>query len=158
MKTITDLFLYSERILEEKKREKLIVELKAPKVKISPKELEQVMGYASQIEQKDFFTERLKFHIILISSTINISAHFRIKGNQKGKDDPYFYFENDTGNIRVSVMKWSDLLENNKRKFKYMESELKTQDISVQEIVERDFKEIDFQNLKSVLKKVVFQE
>jgi hypothetical protein len=158
LKSITDLFLYSEKIVDEEKREILIVELKAPKVKISPKELEQVMGYANQIEKKDFYTEKLKFHIILISSNINQEANFRLKGAQKGKNDPHFYFENEVGNIRVSVMKWSDLIESNKRKFKYMASKLKTKDVSVQEILERDFSEIDFQNLKSKLTKVTIPE
>lgn len=51
IKSITDLFMYSEKILDVKHREVLVVELKAPKVKISPKELQQVMKYAREIEK-----------------------------------------------------------------------------------------------------------
>lgn len=71
---------------------------------------------------------------MLISSSINDKAKFRIKGQQKGKEDPYFYFENESGNIHVSVMKWSDLIETNKRKLKYMANVLKTKDISVHDL------------------------
>lgn len=158
IRSITDLFLYSERIIDEKKREVLIVELKAPKVKLSPKELEQVMTYANEIESKDFFSDNIQFHIVLISSAINDKAKFRIKGQQKGKEDPYFYFENEAGNIHVSVMKWSDLIETNKRKLKYMANVLKTKDISVQGKIETDFKEIEFKKVRSFLRKVSIQE
>jgi hypothetical protein len=158
LKTITDLFLYSEKIIDEKKREVLIVELKAPKVKLSPKELEQVMGYANDIESRDFFSNNIHFHIILIGSSINDKAKFRLKGAQKGKDDPYFYFENDSGNIRVSVMKWADLLETNKRKLKYMSTQLKTKDISIQKRIEKDFNEIEFKKVRSFLRNVSIQE
>lgn len=158
LKSITDLFLYSERIIDEKKREVLVVELKAPRVKISPKELEQVMGYANEIETKDFFSDNIHFHLILISSSINDKARFRIKGQQKGKDDPYFYFENESGNIKVSVMKWSDLIETNKRKLKYMSNVLKTKDVSIQQKIESDFKEIEFKKVRSVLRKVSIQD
>ncbi|MBN8837194.1 MAG: ATP-binding protein [Sphingobacteriia bacterium] len=158
LKTITDLFLYSEKIIDEKKREVLIVELKAPKVKLSPKELDQVMGYANDIETKDFFSNNIHFHIVLIGSSISDKARFRIKGQQKGKDDPYYFFENETGNIRISVMKWADLLENNKRKLKYMSAQLKTKDISIQERIEKDFSEIEFKKVRSFLRTVSIQD
>lgn len=56
--------------------------------------------YASEIETKDFFSDRINFHIILISSSIGDNARFRIKGQQKGKEDPHCYFENEDGNIK----------------------------------------------------------
>jgi hypothetical protein len=158
LRSITDLFLYSERIIDEKKREVLIVELKAPRVKISPKELEQVMGYANEIGTKDFFSDSIHFHIVLISSCINEKARFRIKGQQKGKDDPYFYFENESGNIKISVMRWSDLIETNKRKLKYMSAVLKTKDIDIQQKIESEFKEIEFKKVRSFLRKVNIQD
>lgn len=39
VKSITDLFMYCDRIMDIESREVLIVELKAPKVKLSPKEV-----------------------------------------------------------------------------------------------------------------------
>lgn len=154
IKSITDLFMYSEKILDYDKREVLIVELKAPKVKISPKELGQVMKYAREIEKKGFFSKKIRFKILLVSSEINSEAGFDIKGRQKGQDNPYYYFENEDKNIEILVIKWSDLIENVKRKLKYMSAILKTKDVDVQEKAKRDFEDIDFGKTSSTLKKV----
>ncbi len=154
VKSITDLFMYNERVLDYKRREVLIVELKAPKVKISPKELGQVMKYAREIEKLSALSQNINFKILLISSDINNDAKFDITGRQKDADNPYFYFKNEDKNIEIWVMRWSDLIENVKRKLKYMSNLLETRDIDVQEKAMRDFKEIDFGRVSSTLKKV----
>jgi len=154
IKSITDLFMYSEKILDYNKREVLIVELKAPKVKISPKEIGQVMKYAREIEKKGFFSKKINYKILLVSSEINSEAEFDIKGRQIGKENPYFYFENEDKNIEIWIIKWSDLIENVKRKLKYMSAILKTKDVDVQEKATKDFEEIDFGRTSSTLKKV----
>lgn len=154
IKSITDLFLYSEKIIDEEKREVLVIELKAPKVKISPKELEQVMTYAQEIESRPFFSENISFHIILIGTEINNKAKFRIKGNQKNSNKPFFFFENERGNIVVSVMKWSDLIEQNKRRLKYLSYVLNIKDVTVHDKIEKDFKDIELGKVKSILRTV----
>ncbi|MDR2344435.1 MAG: ATP-binding protein [Planctomycetaceae bacterium] len=148
IKSITDLFMFNERIIDEKHREVLIVELKAPKVKISPKELGQVMKYATEIRKSPITPITVKFKILLVSSEINSDAAFQIKGKE---DNPFFYFEHK--NVEICVMKWADLLENLKRKLKYMSAVLKTKDIDVQEKINRDFADIDISEIKSNLKK-----
>ena len=90
IKSITDLFLYNERIIDFKKREVLVVELKAPKVKISPKELEQVMKYATEIDKLDSISSNVNFKILLISSSINPDAQYRINGDRANEENPYF--------------------------------------------------------------------
>lgn len=152
IKSITDLFMFTEKIIDQKHREVLVVELKAPKVKISPKELGQVMKYAAEIERSPVTSKNVKFKILLVSSEINADATFQIKGKD---DNPYFYFENKDGNIEIWVMKWADILENLKRKLKYMSAVLQTKDVDVQEKASRDFAEIDFGKISSTLKKVV---
>lgn len=155
VKSITDLFMYSEKILDMDKREVLIVELKAPKVKISPKELDQAMRYAQEIEEMGVFPDRLKYKVVLVSSEINKRAKFDIKGRQGNNEaNPYFYFKNEPGNIEVWVIKWSDLIENVKRRLKYMSNILETKDVDVQEKAIRDFADIDFDKVSSTLKKV----
>jgi len=156
VKSITDLFMYSEKILDMNKREVLIVELKAPKVKISPKELDQVMRYAQEIEELGVFPDRLNYKILLVSSDINKRAKFDMKGRQEnnGNPNPYFYFKNEQGNIEIWIIKWSDLIENVKRKLKYMSNILETKDVDVQEKAKRDFEHIDFEKVSSTLKKV----
>lgn len=154
IKSITDLFLYSEKILDQDKREVLIVELKAPKVKISPKEIDQVMKYAQEIEEMGVFPDRLNYKILLVSSDINKRAKFDIEGRQKGQNNPYFYFKNEQGNIEVWVIKWSSIIENVKRKLKYMSHILETKDVDVQDKAMKDFEDIDFGKTSSTLKKV----
>jgi len=151
IKSITDLFLYSEKVIDHKHREVLIVELKAPKVKISPKELGQVMKYATEIEKSPITPTGVKFKILLVSSEINNDASFQIKGKE---DNPYFYFENKDKNIEIGVMKWADIIENLKRKLNYMSAQLKIKDVDIQEKVSKDFAEIDFGKISSTLKKV----
>lgn len=154
IKSITDLFMYNERVLDYKRREVLIVELKAPKVKISPKEIAQAMKYAREVEKSGSFSRDINFKILLISSEINGDAQFELDARQKGEDNPYFYFRNESKNIEIWIMKWSDLIENTKRKLKYMSNILQTKDIDVQEKAIRDFKDIDFGRTSSTLKKV----
>jgi len=146
--------MYNERILDYKRREVLVVELKAPKVKISPKEIGQVMKYAREIEKSSSVSRDINFKILLISSDINDDAQFDITGRQKREDNPYFYFRNEDKNIEIWIMKWSDLIENTKRKLKYMANILQTKDIDVQEKAKRDFEDINFNKVSSTLKKV----
>jgi hypothetical protein len=153
-KSITDLFLYSEKPLDEIRREVLIVELKAPKVKLSTKELEQVMTYARQVEESSFYSEDIAFHIILIGSEIGKAAKFQLKGITKPRENPFFYFQNETKNITISVIKWSNLIESNKRKLGYLSSRLKIKDVNVEEKIRTDFEEIEFTKVRSVLRKV----
>ena len=153
--SITDLFMYNERILDYKKREVLIVELKAPKVKISPKELLQVMKYAREIEKSKVVSKDINFKILLISSEINDLAQFDINGRQESNNNPYFYFINENKNIEVQVMKWCDLIEGLKRKLNYMSNILHVKDIDVQEKAAKDFEDIDFGKYNSSLKKVI---
>lgn len=154
IKSITDLFIYNERILNSQQREVLIVELKAPKVKISPKELGQAMKYAREIEQLNAVSDKIKIKILLISSDINTAAKFDIKGRQNNTDNPYLYFENESRNIQIWVMKWCDLIEDVKRKLTYMSNLLKTKDVDVQEKAQRDFEGIDMSRINSTLRKV----
>lgn len=154
VKSITDLFMYNERILDYKKREVLIVELKAPKVKISPKEITQVMKYAREIEKLSSLSSNINYKILLISTEINTDAKFEINGRQKNEDNPYFYFQNENKNIEVWIMKWSELIENIKRKLKYMSNILETKDFDVQEKAKRDFEDIELGKTSSTLRKI----
>jgi len=154
VKSITDLFMYCDRIIDQDVREVLIVELKAPKVKISPKEVSQAMKYAREIEELGVFPDGNVYKILLISSEINSQIKYEMNGRKKNNSNPYLYHRNDNGNIEVWVMKWSDILENLKRKLKYMANVLNIKDVDVQEKATKDFEEIDFSKVSSTLKKV----
>lgn len=152
-KSITDLFMYSEKILDCNKREVLIVELKAPKVKISQIELSQAMRYAREIEESGQTPQTVNFKIILVSSDISSAGQYQIKGEE---NNPFLYFRSKSNRVEVWVMKWSDLIERQKRKLKYLSNSLNIKDVDVQEKATRDFEEIDFQRTSATLKQVKF--
>jgi DNA-binding transcriptional ArsR family regulator len=152
VRSITDLFFYSEKPIDSERREVLIVELKAPKVRLSNKELEQVMTYAFEIENSKFYSAKINYKIILVGSSINKRALSTIKGNSKNKPNhPYFYWENEQGNILVEVMKWPDLIENTKRKLNYLANKIKLKDKSIATSVTEEFENIEHAKLKSTL-------
>ena len=70
------------------------------------------------------------------------------------QDNPYLYFRSKNKNIEIWVMKWSDVIENIKRKLKYMSAILEVKDVDVQEKASKDFEEINFGRTSSTLKKV----
>lgn len=150
-KSITDLFMYSERIIDCDHREVLVVELKAPKVKISAKELGQAMKYAREIEQSGFTPQNVKFKILLISSDISDTAKYEIHGENS---NPFFYFRSSSSRVEIWVMKWSDLLERQKRRLNYLATTLNIKDVDVESMAKRDFEDISFQSTKASLKSV----
>ena len=150
-KSITDLFMYSEKIIDCEKREVLIVELKAPKVKISATELAQAKRYAKEIEESGQTPQHVNFKVLLVGSDISDSGKYEINGE---KNNPFFYFRSNSGRVEVWVMKWSDLIERQKRKLKYLSTSLEIKDVDIQEKVAKDFEEIDFQRTSSILRQV----
>lgn len=150
-KSITDLFMYSERILDCEHREVLVVELKAPKVKISAKELAQVKKYAREIENSGFTPQNVNFKILLVSSDISETAKYEIKGDNS---NPFVYFKSQSLRVEIWVMKWSDVIERQKRKLNYLSANLNIKDVDVEAMAKKDFKDIHFQNSHSTLKTV----
>ena len=109
------------------------------------------MKYATEVEKSSITPKNLKFKILLVSSDINDDASFQIKGDL---DNPYLYFKSKSSNVEVWVMKWADVLENLKRKLKYLSHALNVKDIDIQEKIQSDFNNIDFNHIYSTLKKV----
>ena len=153
-KSITDLFLYSEKIKDEDEKEILIVELKAPRVKISPKEIEQAEKYAYEIENQGRFSDQLQYTIILVSSDLNGRGRHKFKGSNKNFNHPYLYWQNENENISIWIVKWSDLFNILKRKLHYMSKGLNVKDKSVLETIEEEFSHLELSTLKSHLRKV----
>lgn len=151
-KSITDLFMYNERIIDSSRREVLIVELKAPKVKISSKELQQAMHYAQAIETSSSTPRNISFKVLLISSDISSNAAYQIKGED---NNPFVYFTSQSKRVEVWVMRWCDLIERQRQKLKYLSNALEIKDIDVREKAAKDFAEIEFQRTSATLKQVM---
>lgn len=148
LKSITDLFLYSEIRPDQEHRKVLIVELKAPKVKLSTKEIGQVERYAFQIDQSPFVSSKVSFEIWLVGSEISSAAAYKLTG--KDKDE----LLTSSDRVKIKVKKWSDILEDARRRLSYMSQLLQTRDISVKDKAERDFAEINFGKNSSSMRRV----
>ena len=147
LRDITDLFFYNSKPTDSGEMEVMIIELKAPCVKISQKELSQIDKYMFGIEQRAVFSKSLRFKIILISSDLTSFGR-----SQVGKEmDRFFYKKSKTGNIESHVMSWADLITHNQNKLSYLGEYLRTKDIDIKEIFDRDYSEIDISNLQPVL-------
>lgn len=147
LKDITDLFFFNEKILDDNRREILVVELKRPSCKISMKELNQLDKYRFDIEDTGKFSQDVFFKIILISSDFNKYARATL-GTADPKN-PYLHLRNKPGNIETWVIKWSDLIHNNRKKLSYLGNALKTKDQNVKDVFEKEFSDIDISNLFS---------
>jgi hypothetical protein len=140
---ITDLFFYNERIMNNNQREIMIVELKAPRVKISQTELNQVERYMFDIEQMDKFSNSLKYKIILVSSGFSAMGESLIAHEDKN----LYYRKSTQKDIEIYVLKWSDIIQGNKQRLSYLGNLLQTREVNVKEIFEKDYRELDISNL-----------
>jgi ABC-type lipoprotein release transport system permease subunit len=63
------------------------------------------------------------------------------------------YRKSTNKDIEIHVMKWSDIITGNKQRLSYLGNQLKTRDVSVREIFEKDYRELDITNLTVTTKK-----
>ena len=149
---ITDLLIYNDRPLLNNRHEILIVELKAPNVKISMKELDQARKYRQDIEKLGKFSKRnTQYKIILISSDISSTARSEIGILDKNR--PTLYQKSKDYDIEIHVIKWSDIIDERRQHLKYLGNYLETRDVDLQEIFLTDYSELDINNLPIPAKK-----
>lgn len=156
VKNITDLFFFHERILDTDNREIMIVELKAPRVRIHGKELNQIDKYAYDIREKAIFSKNFKYKLILISSEISKYAKTQI--GQIDPKKPFLYKKDKDNPIESWVIQWSDLIEENRRKLSYLSTIIKTKDINLKEIFEKEYAYIDTSNINSILSRTSYNK
>jgi hypothetical protein len=135
--------------MNNNQREIMIVELKAPRVKISQTELNQVERYMFDIERMDQFSGSLKYKIILVSSGFSAMGESLIVKN----DNAPYYRKSARKDIEIHVMKWSDIIAGNRQRLSYLGNQLKIRDVSVREIFEKDYRKLDITNLAITIKK-----
>lgn len=148
LKSITDLFLYSEIRPDQEHRKVLVIELKAPKVKLSSKEVAQVERYAYEIDSSSCVPSKVSFEVWLVGSDISSKASYKLTG--KDKDE----IQINSERVKIKVKKWSDILEDARRRLSYMSQLLRTRDIDVKEKAARDFAEIKFGKNSSSMRRV----
>lgn len=148
---ITDLFFFNEKIIQADQKEVMIVELKAPRVKLGAKELQQAKRYALRLQEAGVFPEGLKYKIILIGC--EVMPIVRQEYGQRGKKRMTLVHETTSPkHIEIWIMKWSDLIEENRHKLTYLGNNLATKDREVQEYWTAEFGDVPTKELFSTMR------
>jgi hypothetical protein len=155
LRGITDLFFFNEKIRDDGKKEIMIIELKAPRVRIGNSELQQIDDYAFAIEEQSLFpASDVTYKLIVISSEVTRQVQSKLKtAKEKYPTEPYKFDEKTGKDISIYVMTWSELIEANRRKLKHLSGSLNTKEVQVMEKFESEYSHINIDNLDSSLKK-----
>lgn len=148
-RSITDLFFYNDKILDDARREVMVVELKAPRVRLSDCELRQAKKYAFEIQQQGVFPENLIYKIILVSS--DMTPMMKKELGQRDPNNRWVVHRPDGKPVEVWMVNWSELIDACRRKLAYLGNVLQTKDLEVREQWEKEFPDVDLQKLRSVL-------
>ena len=144
---ITDLFFFNENIVSNQTREIMVVELKAPRVRISEKELAQARRYAFHIESKGVFPKGHIYKIILIGSELSGLA----KSQCTDEKNPFLFHKSKSVNLEAWAIEWSDIIARNKQKLSFLGNVLGTKDKDATGMIETEFKDLNLSRLKSKL-------
>lgn len=102
--------------------EHLVVELKAPKVKITEKECTQIESYAfAVIDDERFSALSAKWDFWIISNEIDSYAHR--KTTQDGRPKGVLY-RDESANVTIWVKTWSQIIKENKYRLEFVRSKL----------------------------------
>jgi hypothetical protein len=155
LNNITDLFFFNDKPRDDGKREIMIVELKAPTVRLGNSELQQIGKYAFTIEEQAIFpADNIAYKLILISSEVTKYVKSDLKTAAEAYQVPFLYkhMKSDK-DIQVFIMTWSELIAHNRRKLNFLSNTLNTKDVEVTKTFKKDFSHININNLESKLGK-----
>lgn len=152
---ITDLFFTNEKPLDDETKEFMIVELKAPKCKISQKELAQIKKYAFAIESTSSIPKhKTRYKLLLISAGITAQAKSEIKSLSTVYKTPFLIERKQDVDIEIYMMTWSELISIQRTKLNYLSKQLKIKDKSVKQKFEEEYPHLINQKMRTMLKKV----
>ncbi|CAB9492898.1 ATP-binding protein [Alteromonas macleodii] len=105
-------------------REHLVVELKAPKVKIGQDEITQIESYAFAVAEDERFKHlKTKWNFWIISNDLDAYAERRLKQDNTSKGIIY-----DADGITIWVKTWGELIQECKHRLEFVREQL---DISI---------------------------
>jgi hypothetical protein len=121
---IVDLMLSRARRERKDRRQHLIVELKAPRVIVGTKELDQIKSYAQAVAFDPQFTDmRTEWDFWLI--TTKMAPVVRMEARQKGKEPGLVLdYDEDSIAIRVWLKTWSEIMEECRDRLHYFREHL----------------------------------
>ena len=141
---ITDLFFYNQKKMGNGREEVFVVELKAPSCAISNKEMTQIEGYRDDILDSSAFPKnKVSYKLLLISSHITKAVKRKLQGTYtwNNLDDPFLYSvsDEDGAEIKIYVMEWSELINENRKKLAYLSESLPVRPQDVGEKFAREY-------------------
>jgi hypothetical protein len=102
--------------------EHLIIELKAPKVKLTAEHMTQIEDYALAVEEDDRFSTLagLKWHFWLVSDSYNSQVTARIKNGP----DPQRRLIQKGDRVQIGVKTWGEIIEENNARLQFIKEKL----------------------------------
>jgi hypothetical protein len=102
--------------------EHLVVELKAPRVKIDKDEINQIEEYAMSVADDSRFrtANGIKWTFWVLSDDIGKHGEFRLKGSSNG-------IIHQTGNISIGIRTWAQIVQENKARRQFFQEKLEHQ-------------------------------
>ena len=120
---IPDICLFEQICPGYEKLEHLVIELKRPTLTLTMKEVDQIRDYAITVAKNPLFDkDRTKWHFILLGQDYDENVRNVLENQVVG--DGNFY---NAGNISISIMKWSRIIQDNKLKYEYLRTKLNHQ-------------------------------
>ncbi|MBS1635931.1 MAG: ATP-binding protein [Bacteroidetes bacterium] len=155
LNNITDLFFTNEKPMDNGSREFMIVELKAPRCKISSKEITQIEKYAYAVESSASIPKQnTKYKLILIAADITAQAKSKIKSASEAYHTPFLLERKKDVDIEIYLMTWSELINIQRAKLSYLSKHLKIKDKSVKQKFEEEYPNLINQKMRTMLKKI----
>ncbi|MDP1880796.1 MAG: ATP-binding protein [Parachlamydiaceae bacterium] len=155
LNNITDLFFTNERPMDNGNREFMIVELKAPRCKISSKEISQIEKYAYAVESSASIPKHnTKYKLLLIAADITPQAKSKIKSASDAYHTPFLLERKKDFDIEIYLMTWSELINSQRAKLNYLSKHLKIKDKSVKQKFEEEYPNLINQKMRTMLKKI----
>lgn len=118
-----DIVLYGSRITEDDRNEGLIVELKAPSVKLSVEVLQQIERYANIVRKEPRFSGNSrvwKFYAICSSVDEEVTSRYEGYSNH-GKQG----LVSMIGNFEIYALSWDDIFLSFERRYRFLIEKIK---------------------------------
>ena len=136
--SIPDLYLTAQRSFPtDPKHHHLIVEIKAPKVKLKSKEVDQIKKYANVIRNSAQLSKNSAvWELFLVSS--DLTEDVEADRSQDGR--PFGLLQERQG-INIWVFRWSELIQRAKDEMELVRNHLslKTEELSISEDLKKEF-------------------
>lgn len=103
--------------------EHLVVELKAPKVKIKQQECNQIESYAFAVTEDERFQNlKARWNFLVISNELDPYANKR--ASQSQHQNGVIYRSDDNPNVTIWAKTWSQIIRENKHRLEYIREHL----------------------------------